>query len=242
MVSEQQRIFVTWFFMIILGILLFLAIMANEDDDDGNEEEEEVPVETDGMRPVANLTVSDVAPLKGKEITLNASDSWDPDGEVVAYRFDFGDGINSSWVETPEVEHSYTSNEDFNARVMVRDNDGVESNWSANQTIEVWEENIPFEPGYILPFIVVLVIVVTAFGYLVLWRAGGVCLESEGAQDPAGSEDKGKEEAKPATQEEKKPAMEEPKTAAKDEEKENGSSSSKANVEDQDQEKTHDHH
>jgi len=80
--------------------------------------------------PVAILRVnpSNLEPFQ--TATFDGSDSYDPDGRVVAYFFDFGDGVNSGWISREVVTHSYNREGRFIAKLKVRDNSGLESAWS----------------------------------------------------------------------------------------------------------------
>jgi parallel beta-helix repeat protein len=57
----------------------------------------------------------------GKNIDFNGSESFDLDGNITTYSWDFGDGIN----ETGElVQHSYSTNARYVIQLTVTDNDG----------------------------------------------------------------------------------------------------------------------
>ena len=53
----------------------------------------------------------------------------DPDGEVVAYAWEFGDGQTGTG---PQVRHTYESAGDYRARVTVTDDDGLTASASVN--------------------------------------------------------------------------------------------------------------
>ncbi|MDV7399339.1 PKD domain-containing protein, partial [Arthrospira platensis SPKY1] len=57
------------------------------------------------------------------EVTFNASGSSDPDGQVVRYDWNFGDG-HTLTDGGPIVQHTYNSLGSFIASVTVTDNDG----------------------------------------------------------------------------------------------------------------------
>jgi len=72
------------------------------------------------QRPVASFTYSPEKPLKNKLITFNASSSYDPDGYVVSYEWDFGDGSS----EMGEIiYHSYSLQCNYTVTLTIRDND-----------------------------------------------------------------------------------------------------------------------
>ena len=70
-------------------------------------------------------------------IAFDANDSYDNDGEIVEYFFDFGDGENSSWTNKAYIIHKYMKIGTFDARVKVKDDVGAESDWSKILTIIV---------------------------------------------------------------------------------------------------------
>jgi PKD repeat protein len=57
----------------------------------------------------------------GEPILFDASSSSDPDGRIVSYSWQFGDGANGSG---PVVQHPYSSPGSYTARLTVTDNDG----------------------------------------------------------------------------------------------------------------------
>ena len=60
----------------------------------------------------------------GQEITFSAASSSDPDGEIVSYAWDFGDG-NSTETGEPQVQHSYASPGLYKVTLTVTDDDGA---------------------------------------------------------------------------------------------------------------------
>jgi len=71
-------------------------------------------------------------PAKGKpdnEYTFTASAS-DPDGDILSYMWDWGDGNFSGWLDTNEATYTWTTEDNFEIRVMAQDENGGESDWS----------------------------------------------------------------------------------------------------------------
>ena len=83
--------------------------------------------------PTASFTCSPENPPVGEKITFNASSSSDPDGEIVSYEWDFGDG-NAGSGEV--VNHTYSNPGDYTVTLTVKDNIGTES--SKSETITVF--------------------------------------------------------------------------------------------------------
>ena len=71
--------------------------------------------------PVANFSWEPFYPIPNKNIVFNASNSYDLDGYIANYTWDFGDG-NISYGMI--VEHSYNSSGIYNVTLTVFDDDG----------------------------------------------------------------------------------------------------------------------
>lgn len=74
-------------------------------------------------------TRGDFDDLTGRSITFDASRSFDIDGSIVSYAWDFGDGSNAMGMT---VTHAYATPGNFTIRLIVEDNDGA----TASKTIE----------------------------------------------------------------------------------------------------------
>jgi PKD repeat protein len=74
-----------------------------------------------GDAPVANFTFSPQDGHAPLAVTFDGSNSSDPDGEVVGYRWDFGDGNSGSG---QIVEHTFLNQGQYTIRLTVTDNDG----------------------------------------------------------------------------------------------------------------------
>jgi len=84
------------------------------------------------LSPIASFTESVETVYTGEAIAFNASDSYDPDGLIVSYEWDFGDGTNATGVV---VEHSYVDDGIYNVTLTVTDNDGATTSISATKTV-----------------------------------------------------------------------------------------------------------
>ncbi|MDG6779150.1 PKD domain-containing protein [Thiomicrorhabdus sp. zzn3] len=73
------------------------------------------------MAPVASLSSSAVTGPLPLSVQFDASGSYDPDGRIVSYQWDFGDGTQTSGVQ---VSHEYTQSGQFAAVLTVTDNNG----------------------------------------------------------------------------------------------------------------------
>ncbi|ACB07477.1 PKD domain-containing protein [Candidatus Korarchaeum cryptofilum] len=77
--------------------------------------------------PVASLAIYPSQAGVGQEVKLDASGSYDPDGKIVAYYFDFGDGSTSGWVSSSSITHVYSHEGEYKVRVTVKDDKGATS-------------------------------------------------------------------------------------------------------------------
>ncbi len=91
----------------------------------------------DGYLPVARLRVDNNYVDEYQYVYFYGDDSYDPDGYVRQYKFDYGDGRETSWMSDSEAYHSYTSDGVYHARLKVRDNEGYESDWSPSVAVYV---------------------------------------------------------------------------------------------------------
>ena len=86
--------------------------------------------------PVARLILSPVHIIKqrenvftaittkGEDILFDASNSYDPDGSIQSYFFNFGDGSTSGWIESPRVRHFYPNRGLYSIASVVKDDQG----------------------------------------------------------------------------------------------------------------------
>ena len=82
--------------------------------------------------PIASFTESSESVIVGETIYFNASDSYDPDGTIISYFWDFGDGTNTTGVV---VNHSYADNGNYTVTLMVTDDEGATDSATATKTI-----------------------------------------------------------------------------------------------------------
>ena len=72
--------------------------------------------------PVATFSPSTTTPFVGDKVTFNASASYDPDGTIEYWNWNFGDGTTG----TGEIiDHTYTTAGTFTVTLTVIDNDGL---------------------------------------------------------------------------------------------------------------------
>ncbi|MFZ5376121.1 MAG: PKD domain-containing protein [Patescibacteria group bacterium] len=82
--------------------------------------------------PVASATATPTSGNIPLEVSFDASASNDPDGNIVSYSWNFGDGSTGSGVTT---SHTYTQAGSFTATLTVTDNDGGTANHTTSITV-----------------------------------------------------------------------------------------------------------
>lgn len=88
--------------------------------------------------PTANFTADPTSGTAPLEISFDASGSTDPDGSVISYSWDFGDGGESTAKVT---SHTYESGGEYTAELTVTDDGGAKS--TKDITITVLPGNQP---------------------------------------------------------------------------------------------------
>ena len=74
--------------------------------------------------PVASFSYSPQNPVVNETITFNASSSYDPDGNITSYEWDFGDGNVTNTTEEV-IKHSYSEAGSYDVTLTVTDDDEV---------------------------------------------------------------------------------------------------------------------
>jgi hypothetical protein len=82
--------------------------------------------------PTADFTESAETVYTGEAIIFNATESDDPDGTIVSYAWDFGDGVNATGVV---VEHDYDDDGNYTVTLTVTDDDKAFDTASAEKTV-----------------------------------------------------------------------------------------------------------
>jgi PKD repeat protein len=85
-----------------------------------------------GQPPMASFEYSPTSPGVRQEITFDGSTSLDPDGRVVSYEWDFGDGSGGAGAV---VQHSYSQAGGYTVTLTVTDNDQLTG--STSLSVEV---------------------------------------------------------------------------------------------------------
>jgi len=72
--------------------------------------------------PIASFAFSPAAPKVGEAVMFDASASYDPDGEIISYSWDFGDGATATGENTT---HTYATHGTYRVTLTLTDNDGL---------------------------------------------------------------------------------------------------------------------
>nr|NIP34549.1 PKD domain-containing protein [Thermoplasmata archaeon]NIS11694.1 PKD domain-containing protein [Thermoplasmata archaeon]NIS19592.1 PKD domain-containing protein [Thermoplasmata archaeon]NIT76751.1 PKD domain-containing protein [Thermoplasmata archaeon]NIU48705.1 PKD domain-containing protein [Thermoplasmata archaeon] len=101
-------------------------------DDDGATDTANLTVIVDNVQPVARITGSDRV-LSGELVELDATSSYDLDGNIVEFRWDMGDG--SPQKAGPIVEHSYSVVDVYTVTLTVEDDGGLTSTYQMDMHV-----------------------------------------------------------------------------------------------------------
>ena len=100
------------------------------------------PIGVINLHPTANLLTDKVCVSTNDSILFFAANSYDPDGRVDRYFFDFGDGSNSGWTTLSVFSHKYSSSGMYSANLSVMDDYGAVSN-IVSVTVDVVGGSLP---------------------------------------------------------------------------------------------------
>ncbi len=74
--------------------------------------------------PIPQITVATISVAVGDEVAFSAENSHDPDGRLIAYRWDFADGVSRDGIKT---KHIYKAPGSYNVTLSVSDDSGTAS-------------------------------------------------------------------------------------------------------------------
>jgi len=108
--------------------------------------------------PVASFTFSPTQIKANKTVTFDASLSYDPDGQIVSYIWDFGDGQNLTTTENV-TKHKFAKSGIYKVNLTVVDNDNLMSSIAKTVMVGIPPKIIveipntpPFEPNHEITF------------------------------------------------------------------------------------------
>jgi len=111
--------------------------------------------------PIASFIQNATTVNVGEVIHFDASDSFDPDGDIVIYFWDFDDFTDETGVS---VDHEYTEGGNYTVTLFIMDDDGRTALFDGEITV-----NAPLEIPWVLFAIVGLSIAAAAATLIYLW-------------------------------------------------------------------------
>jgi len=90
--------------------------------------------------PIASFTESAETVSSGESIHFDASDSYDPDGYIVSYSWDFGDGNTATGVTS---DHAYSEDGNYTVTLTVTDDDGASASLVATKIVKTEKTALP---------------------------------------------------------------------------------------------------
>ncbi|HEX4920117.1 MAG TPA: PKD domain-containing protein, partial [Candidatus Bathyarchaeia archaeon] len=79
--------------------------------------------------PTASFTFTPTSPLAGQVLGFDGSSSYDSDGTVIGFVWNFGDGTTSNGIN---ASHTYATNGTYTVSLTVMDDDGITGNSGAS--------------------------------------------------------------------------------------------------------------
>jgi len=101
-----------------------------------------IPGAPTNVPPTASFTFDPPSPLPGETITFDARGSSDPDGSIVNYEWQFGDGTTTSGADKDVVTHAYGTATAYTVLLIVADDRGATGSRSRDVTV-VTPGNVP---------------------------------------------------------------------------------------------------
>jgi PKD repeat protein len=129
-------------------------------DDDEEESSYSITVTVLNVGPQVSFTfyTDDGSIVKKKPIHFN-DNSYDPDGNITSYYWEFGDGKSS---KQKEPTHSYENDGIYKVSLTVQDDDGVKKTISKELTVGTISEGNDILGGFSIFDIVIIVVILIA--------------------------------------------------------------------------------
>jgi PKD repeat protein len=91
-------------------------------DSQGSEPELRITYIAPTQPPIVTFTYSPMSPKEGQVVSFDASGSIDPDGNITAYNWHFGDGVTGTG---KTITHQYDSADSYTVELTVTDDEGL---------------------------------------------------------------------------------------------------------------------
>lgn len=102
---------------------VILTVIDDDGDEDTSQGSVTVSAGSQNQEPTAEFTFSPVSPSVGQTVIFDGSSSSDPDGSIVSWKWEFGDGSTGSG---KDVSHAYFAAGTYTIILTVTDNQGEE--------------------------------------------------------------------------------------------------------------------
>ena len=116
--------------------------------ENGSEEEYTKDILIHNLSPTAVIFATPLIVEIGDTVTFDASESYDIDGNVTGYYFDFGDGETTGWGADFSKSHLYTTTGVYNVTLKVKDDDDVTATDTVTIKVTKVKEPKGFIPGF----------------------------------------------------------------------------------------------
>jgi parallel beta-helix repeat protein len=83
-----------------------------------------------GVEPIASFIIMPETPKVYENVTFDASKSYDPNGIIIKYEWDFGDGTPKLIEDDPVTYHVYAAAGNYTVTLTVYDNEGLSNSTS----------------------------------------------------------------------------------------------------------------
>jgi parallel beta-helix repeat protein len=102
--------------------------------------------------PVAIFTWSPLEPIYNQPATFNASKSYDVNGTIVSYAWNFGDSTPPVTEPGPIAYHTFTASENYTVTLTVTDNDGLTNSTSHIVKVLLYKLEIDVYTQHLEPY------------------------------------------------------------------------------------------
>ena len=160
---------------LVLRVLLSVGghTITCEVTDDDNEKASTVRhVTIKGLEPpIANLEADKPDVRVYDPVTFSGAKSVDPDFAIAFYLFDFGDGFNTTWIQSSITSHAYTTPGIYNARLFVKDTSGLTAQTNLTITVKAKPQVESHTlSGYVFLVALAAILIIVIIVILVVWN------------------------------------------------------------------------
>jgi len=112
-----------------------VTLTLTDNDEITNIDTKNITVTPKPLPPEASFTFSPASPEVGQPVSFDASSSNDPDGTIVNYFWNFGDGTTENQTDTVTIIHAYTSLGSHNITLTVTDDSQLTNTTTKSITV-----------------------------------------------------------------------------------------------------------